>query len=105
MKDFITLIQDEYGIKCKPITTRNPQGNFIVERVHQTIGNLLCAFEPDSVVLDPEDPWSGILIPVMFALQSATHMTHKATPMQLVFWRDAMPNITHLANWNFIQEH
>jgi len=30
---------DDYGIKRKPITVRNPQANAIVERVHQVIGN------------------------------------------------------------------
>eukprot|EP00957_Ditylum_brightwellii_P096322 7336263-Ditylum_brightwellii.AAC.1 len=61
MKDFIMLIQDEYGIKCKPITTRNSQSNSIVERAHQTIGNLLRTFKPGSAKLDLEDPQSGIL--------------------------------------------
>eukprot|EP00957_Ditylum_brightwellii_P125294 9549968-Ditylum_brightwellii.AAC.1 len=105
MKDFITLIWDEYGIKHKPITTRNPQVNSIVERAHQTIGNLLRTFEPGSAKLDPKDPWSGILSAVMFALRSTIHTTHKATPMQLVFRRDAMLNATHVSNWLFIQEH
>eukprot|EP00957_Ditylum_brightwellii_P052830 4004876-Ditylum_brightwellii.AAC.1 len=59
------LIWDEYGINCKPITTRNPQANSIIERAHQTIGNLLCTFEPGSAELAPKDPWSRIL---MFAL-------------------------------------
>eukprot|EP00957_Ditylum_brightwellii_P196809 14993941-Ditylum_brightwellii.AAC.1 len=61
MKDFTALIQDEYGIKCKSITTRNPQVNSIVERAHKTIGNLLCTFKPGCAELDPKDPWSGIL--------------------------------------------
>eukprot|EP00957_Ditylum_brightwellii_P081888 6228676-Ditylum_brightwellii.AAC.1 len=61
MKDFIMLIRDEYGIKRKPITIRNPKANCIVERAHQTIGNLLCTFEPGSAELDPNDPWSRIL--------------------------------------------
>eukprot|EP00957_Ditylum_brightwellii_P158783 12086252-Ditylum_brightwellii.AAC.1 len=104
MKDFITLIWDDYGIKCKPITTRNPQANSIVERAHQTIGNLLCTFKPSSAKLDPKDPWSGILSAIMFALQSTIHTTCNTTPMQLVFGRDAMLNITHLANWHFIQK-
>eukprot|EP00957_Ditylum_brightwellii_P014316 1077663-Ditylum_brightwellii.AAC.1 len=34
MKGFITLVQDEYRIKCKPITTRNPQVNVVLERSH-----------------------------------------------------------------------
>eukprot|EP00957_Ditylum_brightwellii_P198359 15115682-Ditylum_brightwellii.AAC.1 len=61
MKDFIMLILDEYGIKCRPITTRNPQVNSIVERAHQTIGNLLRTFKPGLAELDPKDPWNGIL--------------------------------------------
>eukprot|EP00957_Ditylum_brightwellii_P180158 13723179-Ditylum_brightwellii.AAC.1 len=48
MKDFITLIWDEYGIKCKPITTRNLQANSIVERAQQTIGDLLHTLKPVS---------------------------------------------------------
>eukprot|EP00957_Ditylum_brightwellii_P036150 2738970-Ditylum_brightwellii.AAC.1 len=87
MKDFITLVQDDYGIKA-----------------HQTIGYLLHIFEPDSADLDPEDLWRGILSAVMFALQSMMHTTHKATPIQLVFGRDTMLSIMHLANWQFIQE-
>eukprot|EP00957_Ditylum_brightwellii_P060809 4616588-Ditylum_brightwellii.AAC.1 len=105
MKDFITRVWDEYRIKRKPITTRNPQANSIVERAHQTIGDLLCIFKPGFAQLDPEDPWSGILSAIMFALQSMIHTTHKATPMQLVFGRDTMLNAVYLAKWCFIQEH
>eukprot|EP00957_Ditylum_brightwellii_P182233 13883679-Ditylum_brightwellii.AAC.1 len=65
MKDFVMLVQDEYGIKYKSITTRNCQANSIVERAHQTIGNLLCMFKPGSAELDPEDPCSSILSTVM----------------------------------------
>eukprot|EP00957_Ditylum_brightwellii_P110966 8462877-Ditylum_brightwellii.AAC.1 len=104
MKDFIMLIHDEYEIKRKPITTRNPQANSIAKRAHQTIGNLLCTFKPGSAELGPEDPWSGILYAIMFAIWSTIHTAHKATHMQLIFGRDAMLNITHLAIWHFIQE-
>jgi hypothetical protein len=40
MKDITKLVWDEYGIKRKIITTKNPQENTIVEQAHQTIGNL-----------------------------------------------------------------
>eukprot|EP00957_Ditylum_brightwellii_P211317 15366036-Ditylum_brightwellii.AAC.1 len=105
MKYFITLVWDEYGIKQKPITIKNPQTKSIVERSHQTIGNLLCTFELGSADLDPEDLRNGILSAAMFALQSTIYTTHKATPMQLVSGRDTMLNVMHLANWQFIQEH
>eukprot|EP00957_Ditylum_brightwellii_P200332 15273182-Ditylum_brightwellii.AAC.1 len=105
MKDFIMLVWDYYGVKCKPITTRNPQANSIVERARQTIDSLLHTFEPGSARLDSEDSWGGILSIVIFALWSMIHATHKATPIQLVFGRDAMINIMYLANWQFIQEY
>ena len=41
MAEVKSLLKDEYGITRKPITTRNPQANAIVERAHQTIHNLI----------------------------------------------------------------
>eukprot|EP00957_Ditylum_brightwellii_P146889 11182621-Ditylum_brightwellii.AAC.1 len=99
------LTWDEYGIKHKPITTRNPQTNSIVQRAHQTIGSLLCTFEPGSAKLDPKYLWSRILRAIMFVLWSTIHTTHKANQMELVFGRDTMLNVMHLANWHVIQEH
>jgi transposase InsO family protein len=43
--DFQGMLKNDYGIKCKPITVRNPQANAIVERVHQVIGNIVCTFK------------------------------------------------------------
>ena len=43
-----------------------PQANAIVERVHQTIGNMIRTFELyDNDRIDDDDPWSGILTAVM----------------------------------------
>jgi hypothetical protein len=47
---------DEYGVKKKPITTRNPQANAIVERVHKVIGNIIRTFELQDNYLDEDDP-------------------------------------------------
>ena len=45
MEEFTKMIKkEEYNIIKKPITKRNPQANSIVERVHQTIGNMLRTF-------------------------------------------------------------
>jgi transposase InsO family protein len=44
-KDFQSMIKNDYGIKGKPITVRNPQANAIVERVHQVIGNIIRTLE------------------------------------------------------------
>lgn len=61
---------DDYGAKKKPITTRNPQANAIVERVHQTIGNIVRTFELQDNYLDEDDPWkaSWLQQPLQFVL-------------------------------------
>ena len=36
-----TAIRDQFGVTKKLITSRNPQANSIVERIHQVVGNML----------------------------------------------------------------
>ena len=42
--EFKKMVQEDYMVVPKPITKRNPQANGIVERVHQTIGNMVRTF-------------------------------------------------------------
>jgi len=58
--EFRTMIKNDYGIKAKPITVRNPQANSILERIHQTFGNMMRTFELEEIDLPRKDPWSGI---------------------------------------------
>ena len=74
-QDFQTMIKNDYGIKDKPITVRNPQANAIVERIHQVIGNIIRTFELENNYLDEEDPWKGILSATAFAVRSTYHTT------------------------------
>jgi hypothetical protein len=39
--EFAKMAKDDYSLKIRPIMTRNPQANAIIEGVHQTIGNIL----------------------------------------------------------------
>ena len=41
MAEFAEMIEIDYQIKRKPATTRNPQSNSIIERIHQTLGDML----------------------------------------------------------------
>eukprot|EP00957_Ditylum_brightwellii_P093237 7099729-Ditylum_brightwellii.AAC.1 len=61
MPKFTEMIQRDYGVTKYPITAQNPQVNGIVERIHQTIGNMLHTFWVHSTKLDKEDPWLEIL--------------------------------------------
>ena len=102
--DFKDMVTNDYGIKKKPITVRNPQANAMLERVHQTLGNILRTFELQENYLDEKDPWSGILSATAFAIRSTYHTTNQATPGQLVFGRDMILNIKHVANWKAIKD-
>jgi hypothetical protein len=76
---------NDYGIKRKVISTRNPQANAIVERAHQMLGNLIRSFQlQDKPYYDLDDPWGGILTAVAFTLRSTYHTTLQAMPGQLL---------------------
>ena len=92
------MLINDHGIKRKPITVRNPQTNAIVERIHQVIANMIRTFELETNYLDEDDPWKGILSATAFAVRSTYHTTLKKTPGQLVFGRDMIFSIKHVAN-------
>ena len=94
------MCHNEYGLKRKPITTSNPQSNAIIERIHQTIGNIIHKFDVSNIVNN--DPWSGILAATMFAVRATYHTTLQASMMQLVFGQYAILNIKHVADWEHI---
>ena len=100
---FQDMISNDYGIKKKPITVRNPQANAIVERIHQVLGNIIRTFELQENYLDEENPWKGILSAAAFAVRSTYHTTLQKTPGQLVFGRDMIFNVKHTANWEYIK--
>ena len=49
MAEFSKMCQNDYGLKRKLITTRNPQSNAIIERIHQTIGNIIRTFDVSKI--------------------------------------------------------
>ena len=102
MAEFAKMCHNEYGLKRKPITTRNPQSNAIIKRTHQTIGNIIRTFDVSNIVNN--DPWSGILAASMFAVRATYRTTLQAYPMQLVFGRDAILNIKHVSDWEHIRQ-
>ena len=98
------MIQKDYVIAKKTITTRNSQSNVIIKRLHQTIGNMIQTFRVHKTKLDEEDPWSGILRAVMFATRTTFHSTNRAKPAQLVFGCNAILNVKHKSDWAYIKK-
>ena len=85
MAEFANMCQNDYGLKRKPITTRNPQSNEIIEQIHQTIKNIIRTFDVSNIV--NKNPWSDILAATMFDVRATYHTKLQASPMQLVFGR------------------
>ena len=102
MGEFARMCKQDYGVKRKPITTRNPQANSIIERVHKTIGDMIRTMQVQN--MDDEDPLEGVLAAAAFGVRATFHTTLQATPAQLVFGRDSILNIKHEANWKYIKE-
>jgi len=104
MGQFAQMIEEDYGIFCQGTTTRNPQANSIIERIHQTLGIIIRTFEGHESDLTQNSPWDGILSAAMFALRATYHTTLQATPCQLVFGRDAMLNVKFESDLQIIKQ-
>jgi hypothetical protein len=77
---------DNLVIKYSPTTSYNPQGNSIIERIHQVMGNMLRSFELEERELDIDDPWNESLQACSFDIISTFHTTLQArNPGQLVY--------------------
>ena len=98
-------LKEAYGVNRKVTTTRNPQANSVVERVHQTIHRMISSAEIHGKSdLDPHYGWSGILAAVRRAVNATVHTTTLATPSQLVFGRDAILNIGFQIDWELVKD-
>ena len=65
---------------------------------------MIRTFELEDNYLDEDDPWKGLLAAAAFAVRATIHTTLQKTPAQLVFGRDMILNINHLANWEYIKQ-
>ena len=92
-----------YGIKSKPSTSRNPQSNGVIERVHQTVHNMLRTFDLQIQAFDPIEPWQGYLSAVAYAIRSTYHTTLHAKPAELVYGRDMIFDRAYKPNWEEIR--
>jgi hypothetical protein len=54
MAEFSEMIENDYGLKRKGNKVRNPQPNAILQRVHQTIENIIQTFSKEN--MDEENP-------------------------------------------------
>ena len=91
------MMANDYRLQCNSISVRNPQTNAIVERAHQTIGNVIRTIKIQEMFFDNENPWEETLLSTMFAIWSKVHTPTQHTPSQLVFGRDKILDINQEA--------
>ena len=102
MAEFAKMCKNDYGLKMKSITIRNPHSNEIIEQIHQNIGNIILTFDMSNILNN--NPWSGILAASMFAICATYYTTLQASLMQIVFSRYAIINIKHVSEWEKIRQ-
>ena len=83
----------------------NPKADVIVEIINQLLGNLVRTYNLQETYVDDADPWMGILAAAAFAVHSNYHRIKFKSPGQLVFGRDMILPINHLADWRYIRQH
>ena len=96
------------SIKDVPNTSRNPQDNAICERMHKTVGKILCVLlytNPPRTVDNAEDLIDQLLATEMESKRENFTTTLKVSPVSLVFGRDMFLDIPLIANWKMIQKH
>jgi len=77
----------------------------MIERCHKTLHNMIRSAKiKDRRDLDSLLGFKGVLAACRTAMNSTVHTAARATPIQLVFGRDAMLNASFQADWQFIKE-
>lgn len=92
-REFAELLES-YGIESVPTTTRNPQANAVIERVHRVIGEKMRTQE-----ITTSEEWESFLHNTTFAARGSNHSMLKASPAQLAFGRDMFVDLAHKTDW------
>ena len=103
-KLYFLHLRDTYGIEKKPTTIKNPQANEILERAHQTFGNMLHTEELDMTDSVKPDGIEDFIDNASWALRSTHHTVLKSSSGAAIFGRDMMFNIPYVADWTKIGE-
>ncbi len=92
----------QYSIGRKPTSSRNPQANAIIERMHGVLNSMLRTSglnALDEVSADCIDDW---VANAAWAIRATYHTVLKSTPGAAVFGRDMLFDIPFIADWDEI---
>ncbi len=92
----------QYQIQRKPTTSKNPQANAIIERVHAVFNDMLRASGLDDSDTIDAHRIDQFIQDAAWAIRSTYHTVLKATPGEAIFGRDMLFDIPYIADWNEI---
>ena len=103
-QEFQELLQS-YGIRSKPTTVKNPQGNGMHERAHLLIAEMLRTqtIEVESTT-NMQNEIRRTLQSVAFAIRTATSSVTNFAPSHCIFGRDMIMHEKELVKWHELWE-
>jgi hypothetical protein len=96
---------DSFGLKRKPTSVKNPQANAILERIHQTLANMMRTAELDMADTAAPGDVADFLNDAAWAVRSTYHTVLKASPGAAIFGRDMLFDVPFLADWNKVGDY
>ena len=88
-----------FSVKPTCTDIKNPQGNSILERIHQVVSSMLKTKDLANATFDAVAPWSDIFASMVYVVQCSYHSTLQATPRQLFFGRDILLDTNFQTNY------
>ena len=99
-----------YGIKDVTTTVKNPQANSVIERVHQSMGQMIRSMQQEFITNnyrlvqnDIPDFIRTAVKSVQHAINATTHTTTKTSPGAFVYNRDMMLPLQCLTSWEAVR--
>jgi transposase InsO family protein len=96
-----------HHIKPVPATVKNPQANAVCERLHQSVGNTLRAFNRERPPRDQEEAEARIVSALQtaaYAARVSMHTTMKLSPGAMAFHRDMLLNIPVIVDFELLRQ-
>ncbi len=104
-EDFQAVLR-RHGIHPAGSTVKNPQSNSVCERLHQSMGNTLRAFQatPCRTMEAARARIQSALQTAAYAARTAIHTTMKMAPGSMAFHRDMILNIPLIVDFELLRQ-
>jgi RNase H-like domain found in reverse transcriptase/Reverse transcriptase (RNA-dependent DNA polymerase)/Retroviral aspartyl protease len=102
------MLLNQYSIRARPITAKNPQSNGIVEHLHQTMANSIRTMLASRRHAENEAEADMLVDTVLqlsaYSARATVHSILKVTPGALAFQRDMILNIPIHADYERLRD-